>query len=429
VVGAAVGVRALVALALLGPMPLVSDAHDYFELAAALSAGRATAAFYWPPGESLVLAGAFAVLGKTALVARLVVVGESAATAVLTVLVARELAGERVARAAAPIAVLYVPSVLLCAQPYAQHQAALCLAAVAYFGLRAARERALLLYLLTGAALGLGCLTRPSMFSVAPVVGAGWWILARRSGRRTAAAGAALAAFACLVTLVPTLAHNAGAGAGWTLSTNNERNLFLGNNPYTPDYKTSHLGQRSLEELPAEARDYLASFYARPDAREAMQREAVSYMRSHPLRTALRTLNRTTSFWGFDYLASREIQTWRGASTRQTLPWLALEAGAYLAVAAAALAALVARGPACDRTWRMWLVAIALGYEAPYAIAFSGGTYHFPVMPLVLPFAAVTLADARATWTRVTESKIALAALSLLVVVEVQYAYYAVRWA
>jgi hypothetical protein len=422
-------VRALVALVLLGRMPLVSDARDYFDFGATLLAGSATGAYYWPPGESFVLAGAFSVFGKTIAIARLVVIVESAATVALTALIARELAGQRAARAAAWIAVVYGPSVLLCAEPYAQHQAALCLAAVAYFGLRAARERTLGFYLLTGAALGLGCLTRPSMISVGLVVVGGWALLARRSGRRRAAAGVVLAGSALLMLLAPTLAHNVRAKAGFALSTNNERNLFLGNNPYTPDYKTSHLGQRSLDDLSSEARVYLTSFYVRPDAREAMQREAVSYMRSHPLRTALRTLNRATSFWGFDYLASREIQAWLGASTRQTLPLLALEAGGYFAVAAAALAALLARAQACDRAWRGWLVAIALGYEAPYAVAFSGGTYHFPVVPLVIPFAAVALTELRVTWTHVTKSKATLAMLSLLALVQAQYAYYAVRWA
>jgi hypothetical protein len=441
VLGAALGVRALVALVLLGRMPLVSDARDYVDLATALRAGNAAGAYYWPPGQAIALCGAFAVLGKSAAVARVVVLFESVATVALTALLARELAGVRAARVGGWIAALYAPSILLCAQPYAQHQAALCLAMTAYFGLRAVRQQRLLFFALAGAALGLGCLTRPSMVSVAATVAVGWCVAAKRErGSRTLeesgpkrerashTLGVVLAGAVALAVVAPVAVHNVRAGAGWTLSTNNERNLFLGNNPYTPDYKTSHLGQRSLDELPESVRSYLASFYTRPDAREAMQHEAFAYMRSHPLRTAVRTLNRATSFWGFDYLASREIQSWLGVSTRGALPWLALEAGSYLAVLAAALAAFVALADACERTWRVWLAALALGYEAPYAIAFSGGTYHFPVMPLVIPFAAAALAHPRAAWARVRSSKGALAALSLLAIVEVQYAYYAVRW-
>jgi hypothetical protein len=157
-----------------------------------------------------------------------------------------------------------------------------------------------------------------------------------------------------------------------------------------------------------------------------MQRAAVAYVLSHPFRTALRTLNRTTSFWGFDYLASREIQKWAEWGTKKTLPLLALEAGSYLAVAAAAIAALFAMRSATDRTWRTWLVALALAYELPYALAFSGGTYHFPVMVLVLPFAAIAAADPAAAWRGVRQTRAAWAALAVFAAIELQYAYYAV---
>lgn len=428
VLGAAILLRALVALVLLGHMPMVSDAHDYYELAGRLAAGDTGGAFYWPPGESMLLACAFAAFGRSLLVARLVTIATSLGGVVFTALLARELAGSRAQRIAGWIAAAYAPSVLLCGQTYAQHLAALCLAAVAWFGWRAAREGRLVSFAATGAALGLGCLTRPSMVSVAPVLAVGWALAARRRRvpLRSLVGGAALAGGIALVLLVPVQAHDASAGAGWVLSTNNERNLFLGNNPYTPDYKTSHLGQRSLDELPPRTRAYLRSFYERPDAREAMAHEAVHYVVSHPLRTAWRTLNRATSFWGFDYIASREIAKWLGWGTVRSLPLLAIEAGSYLLVSMLAICALGARPVACDRAHAAWLVALALAYEAPYAVAFSGGTYHFPVVPLLVPFAALALAHPARTWQRVRRSRMAWAALALFAAVQMQYAYYAI---
>lgn len=431
VTSAAILLRALVALVLLRHMPLVSDGRDYFELAAQLVAGGTSDAFYWPPGQSMVLACAFALFGKSLVVARLLSVVVSVATVALCALLARELAGVRAARIAGWIAALYAPSILLCAQPYAQHLAALCLAALAYFGLRAVRERRLALFALAGAAMGLGCLTRPSMVSVAPVLVLGWYLALRseRSSLRSLVTGAALAASVALVLVVPVLARDARAGAGWTLSTNNERNLFLGNNPYTPDYKTSHLGQRSLDELPPDARAYLTSFYDRPDSRAAMRHEALAFMAQHPLRTAIRTVNRTTSFWGFDYVASREIQRWLGAGTRDVLALILAEAGSYLVVAVLALAGFFAFGRVGNPPWRRWLVALALAYEVPYALAFSGGTYHFPVVPLLVPFAALAASRPREAWSRVSASRGTILALAVLVIIEAQYAYYAARFA
>ncbi len=429
-------------MVLLGSMPMVSDAREYFDLALRLVAGDVREPFYWPPGESLVLRAAFALLGPSVAVARALTIAMSTLTVALTVLIARELAGDRVARTAGWMAALYVPSVLLCGQTYAQHLAALCLAAIAYFAMRAAREPRLAYFATAGLALGAGILTRPSMVSVSPVVVAAWAVAAYREprARRALRSGAVAAGCVALACILPVCAHDARAGAGWTVSTNNERNLFLGNNPFTPDYKTSHLGQRSLEELEPGARTYLESFYARDDERVAMQHAAVAYMIEHPARTSLRTLNRTTSFWGFDYLASREIQKWRGwrPSARTSLALLALEAASYLAIAALAIVTLFAMGAsahgarwvpeaggAFSPAWRTWLVALALAYELPYTVAFSGGTYHFPVVPLLVPLAAVAASSPRRSWQLFRHSRGAWLALAAFAIVEAQYGYYA----
>jgi 4-amino-4-deoxy-L-arabinose transferase-like glycosyltransferase len=419
ILAVAAAVRALVALGLLGRMPLVSDARDYFDLGQRLAAGDAGGAFAWPPGESLLLAAAARLFGPSVAAARLLGVAIGTATVAVVMRMAREVAGPRAARAAGWMAALYPPSVLLAGQTYSQHLAALCLAAVALFGARAVRSGRAAAFAATGLALGLGCLTRPSMASVAPVVAAAWALAAMRG--RAVARAAVVAAAVALACVVPACAHDARAGAGWTIATNNERNFFLGNNPYTPDYKTSHLAQRPLEELDPAARRYLAAFYARPDARAAMQRAALAYIAAHPARTALRTWNRAAAFWGFDYLASREIQKWRGWSARQAAPLLALEAFGYLAVAGLALVgAFATRGP-----WRRWLLGLALAYELPYALAFSGGTYHFPVMPLLMPLAAAGLPHA-ARLLRERRGVVAFLALAAFAALQAQYAYYAV---
>jgi len=428
VLGAAVALRALVALVLLGRMPMVSDARDYFEVAERFASGEFGGAFYWPPGEPLVLACALGALGKSVLVARIATIAISTAGVALTARLAGELAGAGAGRIGGWLSAAYVPSVVLSGQPYAQHLAALCLAAVAYFGMLALRDRRMAAFAWTGAVLGLGCLTRPSMVSVVPVLLAALAYTARRH-RGSAGAlglGAALTVCCALALVIPAQAHDWRAGAGWTISTNNERNLWLGNNPYTPDYKTSHLGQRSLDELPPQERSYLESFYARPDARAAMRRATLEYVLHHPFRTALRTFNRATSFWGFDYLGSREIQNWRGWSTQEAMPLLALEVGSYVAVAAFALAGLLTLSGACAPGWRSWLVALIVAYQVPYAIAFSGGTYHFPVMPLVVPFAAATMASGVEAWRRSrVRKRAALVALGAFTLIQAEYAYFA----
>jgi 4-amino-4-deoxy-L-arabinose transferase-like glycosyltransferase len=440
IVGVAFALRAVVAFVLLRAMPQVHDAASYVELAGKLLTDfPGDEAFYWPPGNSLCLAGAFAVFGDSGAVTRGLMLVFGVAGVAFTALLARELSPRKDPRAewtTGLLAAAYMPAVMLVAQGYAQHLAALTLAAFAYFGLRAVRERASWLYASAGLAFGVGVLTRPSMVSVAPVFLFLWGREIWRERRSVAAMGrlvvlGALFAFPAAAVITPVVLHNAARGAGLTVSTNNERNFFLGNNPYTPSYKTSHLGQRALTELDPEVRDYLESFYERPDARAAMQKEAVDYVVHHPLQTAYRTLNRFTSFWGFDYLASRVIADEYELGNKGLMALLAIEAGTYLAVLVLALLVLVARKDDTDPFFRRGLVALALAYELPYMLAFSGGTYHFPVMPLLLPFAGAAIdgfsRGKTKEWVRsVARSWRAWAAIGVLVLVELEYGYYAI---
>jgi 4-amino-4-deoxy-L-arabinose transferase-like glycosyltransferase len=447
VVGVSLALRALVGLVWLGSMPLVHDAASYFEAAVGLLTdfpGRA--AYYWPPGNAFALASVFSLTGPSVLAARLVMIALGVGGVVLTALLARRLVADVAVASQSPgttprteaiagwIGALYMPAVLLSGQTYAQHLAAFCLLAFAWLGLRAVDRASLVFAALAGVAFAVGCLTRPSMVSVAPVLLVLWALRMRRVirehaplARLAASAGVFLVAAAAIV--LPVQAHNRTAGGGFTISTNNERNLFLGNNPYTPDYKTSHLGQRELTDLAPETRDYLRGFYERPDARVAMQHEAIDYIVHHPGVTAYRTFNRATSFWGFDYLGSRIIQEQRGWGKKALLVMLAFEAGAYMLVMALALAGIFAFRAEVDTRARAWLVALAIAYEVPYMLAFSGGTYHFPVVGLLVPFAALALACARARpmrdlLARVAKSRGAVLALVAFVAIQIEYAYY-----
>ena len=82
----------------------------------------------------------------------------------------------------------------------------------------------------------------------------------------------------------------------------------------------------------------------------------------------------------------------------------------------------------CDADWRRWLVALVFAYEAPYMIAFSGGTYHFPVMPLVIPFAAVALAQGMDAWRRVATTRGVAIAFVIFALVQLQCAYAAIAF-
>lgn len=429
----AVALRGLSAFNLLGRVPLVSDAESFASEAVDWLAHGHPHPFYWPPGNTVLLVLFFRALGDAALAARLAMVLVSSLTVLFAALIARRLGGRRAMLATAALGALYMPAVLLCSQSYSQHLAGLCLVCVAYFGPLALRDDRALAYPPCGFFFGLGCLTRPSMLGIAPVLLVLALISLRAPWRardlahlRRIAVGLACAATCAAATLAPAVAHNHARGAGFTISTNNERNLFLGNNRFTPDYKTGHLGQRSVEELPADVRVYLLGFYERPDARKAMQREAVDYMRGHPLRTLYRIANRARAFWGFDYLATRVVQQHAQGRLKQAAPvLLALEAGTFVATMALAACAIVALRASMRRGFGLWLGALVLAYQIPYLIAFSAGTYHFPVMGLVWPFAGVAVAHVSREGLRPFAQRLGargFAVLALLLAVQVEYA-------
>ena len=289
----AVLIRFALAFGVARHIPLIHDALSYDELAREMLVRfPGDNAYHWPPGTSFTLAGGYLVFGASVAVARTITGAAGVASVVLAWLVARQaIPSERAQRLTALIAAVYPPAVMLTPQCYSQHFAALALLALAYFGGRALKEGRPHLYGFAGLALGAGCIVRASMLALVPIVAALFFAKAWRSlraratspaTRRRVLAGMVLAPALAVLVILPVEAHNATRGVGWQISTNTERNLFLGNNPYTHDYKTSHLGQRSLAELEPATRAYLEGFFWLPDARERMQAEAFRFMREPP---------------------------------------------------------------------------------------------------------------------------------------------------
>jgi hypothetical protein len=128
-----------------------------------------------------------------------------------------------------------------------------CLAIVAWRTRHKGAFAPLATWFAAGCSLRLATLSRPSSQSVfalclaalaaLPLIGYvkprllhPTWLVSWRN----TAAWALTCVVGVLVCVIPVAHHNASAGAGWVISTNNEQNLFLGNNPYTPNYTTWH---------------------------------------------------------------------------------------------------------------------------------------------------------------------------------------------
>lgn len=380
------------ALALLWGRPLVSDALSYHMVALEiLATGRY--GLYWPPGLPFALAAVYAVAGPHEVAARVAMLVVSMATLAMTFLLGRELASRRVGVLATLLLAVYPTFVHLAVEPLTQYPTALCLAAAAYLLLRAeggAGRARLARLALAGLALGAMALVRPSSLALA---GAAVLLVLWRSRRLLpplALAGAAALPVALWVAYASSF-----AGALVPINYANSYNVFVGNNPYTPLYKTWLFGSHTdaAAGVPPAYSALAGEIAALPLAeRDARYRaEALAHIVARPDLFVVRTLSRVRSFFAFDTFSTATMVASYAASRPAALLFLALDAAAYVTIAAGALACLLGVRPALRPGGAALLAGAALLYAAPYFLSFAHPVYHFPVMPLLAALAAAAL--------------------------------------
>jgi 4-amino-4-deoxy-L-arabinose transferase-like glycosyltransferase len=388
VVGLTVRVLALVALA---RFPFVGDERSYSVMAAQLL-DRAQFAPDWPPGLPYYLTFAQSLLGRSQVVSMVAMVPWYVAfSAVLYALVTR-IGGRRAANIALWAFAVYPTFVYHSVIPLTQLPVAVCVMLVALLLLVLRGRRSLWIPAVIGGALGSAVLMRPSAFLLAlgvPVFTAVRW-------RSLRAALVALGVVAALV--VPWMAKvRTMTGDVIFINCATARNLYLGNNEWTPFYKTWWLGSH---DEPGAVPDAFIAEDARtralPPAKEDAEYRALAaeHVRSRPGHFALRTLNRIRAYFAFDTYAGTVLIKFNGLPRALGLSVIALDALFYLALMALSLTAFLApRGLGTGRVTRATILWIVTAYAIPYWVAFSHPTYHIPVVPLLAIPGAVLLAQ------------------------------------
>ena len=208
------------------------------------------------------------------------------------------------------------------------------------------------------------------------------------------------------------------------------------NNPYTPNYKTWHLGQHDPGDFPPRVAAYLRSFGAghppTRSRRSEMLRETKRFVLAHPGVTLLRTVNRVRAFWGFDYTMTVNIRDTLRTGSAATAALFLLEVGGYLLVMVLFLVGvLFTRARA--RAGALPFVALLVGgFQLAYALAYAAGRWHFPVLGLLMPFSAlgaVWLASASGRVAIVGRSGRFWLALAAFGAVQAEYALFVWRLA
>ena len=188
--------------------------------------------------------------------------------------------------------------------------------------------------------------------------------------------------------LAPALMFNHDRGAGWVLSTNNERNFFLGNNRFTPTYKTGHMAWRPIEDLSPDAQKYLKESYEAPEPRQAMMKASWSFLSAEPLQFVQRSVNRFLNYWTFDYEQGRRLQL--HLVSRGKVSWLPMAVQAVYSVGVLWL--FFTTLPTLLRSDRRAIILVMLAailmYQLPHIIAFSSPVYRTGMMPLICTITA-----------------------------------------
>lgn len=429
----------VVVFGVFGQMPLVSDGNEYARQAAVFVRDHAGAhAYYWPPGTSYYIAAGYVVFGVHIWVARATTIVVSVlAVAMVIVLAAQVLRDRRSVTVAGWVIALYPPVVMGASQTFGLDLPLLCVVIVAWSALAGWETRRLRYFVLGGFALGAAAVARPASASVAIGLAAMGLVAAHRAARardgvtlRLLGEGVVVVAILAAATVYPALRHNHALGQGRTISVNNEQNLWLGNNPYTPDYMTAELGQHPINHFQPAVRSYLAryDFVGLPSRplRRRMQHEALRYMARHPGVTALRSLNRARAFWGFDYTLSRDVQVLWHQGVRGLALSLPFEAGGYLVFGLLAILGLTSGRGLLLPGRAVFLLVLVAASELPYVFSFSGAKWHYPVVGLLVPFAAagfVWLTSAADGWSRLRRARGFWIAAALFTVIQLEWAY------
>lgn len=161
----------------------------------------------------------------------------------------------------------------------------------------------------------------------------------------------------------------------------NAYNFFLGNHADTPDYSTWWLGSHGDPKAESQVafRNDLGRIEALPaKARQsAFRSEAWRYISHHPAQTLKRIASRFRVFWAFDTYGAAYLPSgkWQYAG-------LALEALFFTSWLLGVFISILHKMP--GTTWVLVFVGL---FMAPYLLAFSHPIYHFPLVPILAPWA------------------------------------------
>lgn len=398
--------------------PFYGDSLYYHQVATDIAQGDSYSS-YWPPGLPLFEAVVIKVFGTGTLAIRLSMI-------VWFLLFCRllyNLLNRMHSRVAANIGLIivsvYPAFIYQSVEPLTQLPTATLLLAM-FFGMYRflGGGRRWVWYI--GLALGLVILFRPSTGLFFVLVPSLIFLQSKKIVAPTIVAGISIAIVSLWIWRV-----TENSGRFVPINEANSRNFYLGNNAWTPHYKTWLYGSRWVysAENPEGFRNEIKQISDLPPAERsgAFTKAGFTEIKNRPGIFLWRSLSRLRVYFAFDTFAGSQVFARKGYRPFGYMV-LSLDAMLYIGICLTWLAFLFrGRKLELDRRYMQLTFFFVVAYTLPYLISFSHPNYHLPVIPfLLLPgavFLATALRDGTFRWRGGWKWKVA-AMLFLLVQVE-----------
>jgi len=410
---------------------LMGDSHGYDEWAQRIAAGDWVGheVFYQAPLYPYLLGVIYAIAGRHLLLVRIVqaVIG-SASCALLALAAARLFSGRgpgpgrRAGIAAGLMLALYAPAIFFdgLLQKSVLDVFFVCLAlwlmsrseetaegakiAEKTFSLRSQRAPRLNNWVLLGLTMGGLALTRENALVFILVILA-WILLGQRpttkdqrrttNPQRLGRAGLFLAGLA--IVLVPVAARNSHVGGGFYITTSQlGPNFYIGNNPSADGtYQSLRFGRGAPEYERQDATDLAERALGRrltpADVSAYWTDKALDFITSKPGAWLALMGRKFALLWNATEMLDTESQE---AHAEWSLP---LRLGGFIGhfgiLVPLAVFGLVVTWPIRARLWILY--AMTLAYAASVVLFYVFARYRYPLVPLLILFAAAGLAEAR----------------------------------
>jgi 4-amino-4-deoxy-L-arabinose transferase-like glycosyltransferase len=371
----------IVSLIWLSNFPLVSDALSYHEVAVQL-VNNETFIPYWPPGLPYFLSFFYGIFGVNEIISRISMLLFYILLSVFIYLLTKEVSDRKSANFAVFIFTLYPTYIHLSIEPLTQLPVAVYLVAITYLIILMCKNDSFSYSLLVGLLTGIVILTRPS--SIFLLIFIPFYIFIKTRKILIALLPIIISLFIISIWILKIYNMN---GQFVFINYTNSENIFIGNNPYTPLYKTWWFGSHKPGEVgvPDEYVRMLRQIKSEPEyiQDKLFQKVVIEHILNRPDLFFIRTLNRIRTYFSFDTFSGAMIIKNYKMSKIFGLMVIAIDIIFYFLVMIFFILLIFNfTNLLVKPDYTYIIVGVALIYAFPYWLTFSHPVYHFPTVPL-----------------------------------------------